>query len=131
MKIRTILIVAISFFALMTSHANNNNDKDKENAVTSAQFAGGEEALQQYIKAHLVYPSCAREKALEGTVKVSFFVLPDGSIHNARVVEGMDEVCDQVALRCVENMPNWKPATQNGQAAASKVTMNISFQLEE
>ncbi len=130
MKTRTILIAAFSFFAVMTVQANNDRSHDnKDNAITNAQFMGGETALQDYIESNLVYPSCAREKALEGSVKVSFFVLPDGSIYNAKVIEGMDQVCDQVALRFVENMPNWMPATKNGQAAASKVKLNIKFRL--
>lgn len=131
MKIRTILIATFSFFVVISSHGNTSSSHNHEKIVTKAQFVGGETALQDYIKTNLVYPSCAREKALEGTVIISFFVLPDGSIYNAKVVEGMDKVCDQAALSFVNNMPNWAPANRNGIAAASKVQMNINFQLEE
>lgn len=130
MKSRAIFITVFALFSLMTAHANNDKPVN-ENAVTNAQFIGGKTALQDYIKINLVYPSCAREKALEGVVRVSFFVLPDGSIYNAKVVKGMDKVCDKVALQVIKNMPHWTPATQNGQAAASKINMNITFRLEE
>jgi TonB family protein len=119
-------------FVVITAQANNNKkNKDKENVITTAQFVGGEDALQRFINANLVYPVCAREDALEGAVKVSFFVLPDGSVHNAKVVSGMSVACDQVALNFVKNMPKWEPATRNGKASASKVTLNIHFEFEE
>jgi len=116
-------------FIAISANANNTNTPNPED-VTTAQFADGQEALADYISNNLVYPSCAREKAIEGTVKIAFFVLPDGSIHRPRVEEGINEVCDQVALNFVKNIPNWKPAYKNGEAVASKVKMIVNFKLE-
>lgn len=135
MKIQTILLAAFSLFTVMTAQANNHNktnnkDKDKENVITDAQFMGGHDSMQQYIDANLAYPACALEEGMEGTVEISFFVLPDGSIYNAKVLKGITNQCDQAALKIVENMPGWEPATKNGMAVASKAKIAINFRLE-
>ena len=94
-----------------------------------AIFPGGDAALQTYIGSELVYPSCARRDAIEGKVKVSFVVLPDGTIYGANIREGLTEACDREVIRFIEAMPQWQPASRAGKAVASKVKLSINFEL--
>lgn len=98
--------------------------------VTQAGFIGGQEELGQYLEKNLVYPDCARQDGIEGEVTISFHVLSNGSIHGAKVVEGLTEKCDKVALKVISEMPNWIPATRNGKAMSSKYQLKIHFSLE-
>lgn len=123
--------VLMIFFSVSATAANGpGKDNDGTKVVKEANFTGGDTELTAYIQENLVYPTCAREQSLEGEVVISFFVLRDGSIHGARVVQGFDEVCDAKALEVVKEMPNWTPATANGKPAASKKYLTIKFELE-
>lgn len=129
---RNRIIIIASFFLFVAINVQANNDKntpDKSEEISQAHYIGSEVSFQEYIKTNLVYPSCARDKGLEGKVTVSFFVLPDGSIHKPRVTEGIDDACDKVALDIIEKMPNWKPAEKNGKPVASRVNVVINFRL--
>ncbi len=131
MRTKLFFIAAICFFVVSNTQANNNPNKSEDKpAIKKAHFNDGTSSFQEYVKMNLIYPSCAREKALEGKVDVSFFVLPDGTIHGARVTRGMDKVCDKVALNMINNMPNWNPAQKNGKPMASKVKVSINFRLD-
>ncbi len=123
-----IFAAVMTFFATTVNATTTNNDHPSP--VIPAIFKGGEAAFENYIQENLVYPECAREKAVEGEVTISFFVLADGSIHGARVVKGIDEKCDQVALDVITNMPKWLPAQQGSKAMASKNYVKVNFQLE-
>lgn len=68
-------------------------------------FPGGEEAMQQYIRAN------TRPRGVEGiTVLCSVHVKADGTIGEVRVKNssGIDEV-DAEAVRVLKSMPQWNP----------------------
>lgn len=128
--------ILMMMFLTVTANANNGpkkgskNGPDKPVAIQNADFKGGNTEMLDYIHTNLKYPECARENALEGTVEISFFVLADGSIHGARVIDGFDTPCNNAALKVIQDMPNWTPATRNGQAVGSKHKVKINFNLE-
>ena len=102
----------------------------EKNAILKASFPGGQDLMKQYVTQNLEYPVEARVHAIEGLVKLSFFVLPDGSIHRVKILEGLGHGCDEEALELIESMPNWIPATVQGNATCSKVALAIRFELE-
>lgn len=131
-NIISFLTVSMMFFSFHAQAANIVNDKDNDDpkGVTEASFEQGELDLDNYFKDNLVYPTAARINDIEGEVTLSFFVLQDGTVHGARVVEGIDKMCDKAALEAVESMPKWKPAQRNGKAMASKKYIKVNFSLE-
>lgn len=132
MKTRIVLCSIWLLLLVFGVNANNSNGgAGDEKVLESAQFDGGQAALIAYSSTHLRYPLFARENALEGIVKVSFFVLADGKIHNPKIVKGMDPDCNESALEFIENMPAWKPAVRKGKPVASKIIMNVRFQLND
>ncbi len=73
-----------------TYEEENENLEDKLELIVSA--------IYKYIE----YPYIAREMGWEGTVKVAFTLLPDGSVENLRIVESSGyEVLDNTALETV------------------------------
>ena len=103
--------------------------KGKHN-IELATFGNGDQALSDYIVQHLEYPQTARKNAIEGTVQLSFHVLPNGSVHNIKVVEGIGFGCDEEAVNVIQSMPKWNPASSNGKYLASKQQLRIQFKLE-
>lgn len=94
------------------------------------EFPGGEMALRTFIANNIEYPAIAQENGIQGRVYVTFVVTKDGSVANARIARGVDPVLDQEALRVVNNLTNWKPGYQRGQAVNVSYTVPINFALQ-
>jgi len=85
--------------------------------------------LSAYISGHLHYPDAARSAGIQGRVLVEFVVNEDGSVSNARIVEGIGGGCDEEARNMVSNMPKWKAGKQNGSPVKVYFTIPIKFEL--
>lgn len=90
--------------------------------------------LLQYIYKRLRYPAEARQKSVEGTAVVSFFVETDGSLTEFELLQDPGAGCGAAAMAVVESMKTmekkWEPATLNGKAVRLKYTLPIKFKLE-
>jgi periplasmic protein TonB len=93
------------------------------------EFAGGYDALANYLRANMQYPKMARKMGIEGTVHVSFLVSKTGSISDVKVLRGIMAECDKEAIRVVEKMPSWRPGKQNGHAVHVRLVMPLKFRL--
>ncbi|ALI99617.1 M56 family metallopeptidase [Rufibacter tibetensis] len=106
----------------------------------AAQFPGGREALNAYVKNRLVLPEVAFQKRkseqdfvkVTGTIEVE--VQEDGTAVYRRTVdldvrpnhsEVVTAVTKQFAV-LVSQMPRWTPAQKNGKPLSSKETISIS-----
>ena len=90
-------------------------------------FPDGEEKLKEYLKENVVYPQEAREAGIKGKVFVAFVVETDGKLSNVYVLRGIGGGCDEEAMRVVQSMPNWEPATQRGKAVRMIYMLPIAF----
>ena len=97
--------------------------------LVEAQPAGGYPALYDYFATQLRYPEAARQAGVFGSVLMEFTIDVDGRPTQIRVAQGIDEALDQEAIRLVEEMPTWSPATVDGQPIATRHTMPLMFQL--
>ncbi len=93
------------------------------------EFPGGTQAMHEYLRDNMEYPTKAHEAGIAGTVFVSFVVESDGSITNVEVLRGIGGGCDEEAVRVVENMPKWEPGQQKGQNVRVQFNMPIRFVL--
>ena len=105
-------------------------DQIFDQVEVSPEFAGGMEAMYQYLAENIQYPEQAKTDGVEGRVMVGFVVEKDGSITDAEVLRGIGGGCDEEALRVVNAMPNWTPGMQNGEAVRTKFTLPIVFKLQ-
>jgi TonB family protein len=101
------------------------------NYETEVAFEGGYNGLQAYLAANQKYPEKARKKGMQGEVYVSFVVNKSGGIREITVVRGVEENIDQEAIRLVQQMPKWVPATFRGYTKETRHTMIIPFKLGE
>ncbi|MBR5935821.1 MAG: TonB family protein [Bacteroidaceae bacterium] len=93
------------------------------------EFPGGNEALLEFLRRNIMYPTIARENNIQGRVIVTFVVNRDGSISDAEVVKGVSPVLDREALRVISTMPHWKPGMQRGKPVRVKYTVPVNFRL--
>jgi periplasmic protein TonB len=78
----------------------------------------------------LKYPPAAQRKGIEGAVVVSFDVLENGTVGNARIVSGPAEF-HEVVLKAASGW-RFTPAKQDGKAVRYKnMTKRVVFRLED
>lgn len=93
-----------------------------------AQFPGGADAMEQFIRNNLSYPENLKNAGVKGKVYVQFVVEKDGSITNVKVRRSSrNDVLDQEAVKVVKKMPNWEPGSVRGKKVRVKQTVPISF----
>lgn len=106
-----------------------NSDEVCVNPDTPASFPGGMTAVMQWLASKIIYPGIARIEKIQGKVVVQFIIEKDGSIGNVVIYKGRDRTLDREAIRVVKEMPAWIPATYNGSAVRTRITLPITFKL--
>jgi TonB family protein len=91
------------------------------------EFSGGEQAMRRFLKENAVYPTSMLGKEVEGKVTVTFVVDYEGNTTKIRVVKGLDETLDKVAVYVVSNFPKWKPGRQRGRPVSVSYTVPVVF----
>lgn len=98
----------------------------KQQAIASASPVGGEPAFETYLRNNLRYPAAAREKNLQGTVKLRFTVGKDGSLSNFKILQSLSSDCDKEAIRLIQSGPAWQLV---GNAKKAQVVWEVDFSL--
>ena len=63
--------------------------------------------IQQFLRAHLVWPAGRKNKNIEGRVIVKFYIDRDGSCSQFKVLRSLNPSFDAEALRVLKLMPKW------------------------
>jgi TonB family protein len=91
------------------------------------EFPGGEQAMRRFLTENAVYPTSMLGKEVEGKVTVTFVVDSEGNTTKIRVVKGLDETLDKIAVYVVSNFPKWKPGRQRGKPVDVSYTVSVDF----
>ncbi len=133
---KVMFLSAIGILFLATpSYATNGNGKgptiEQPFVVQEevAQFPGGDQALQQYVKNYIQYPTIAKEQGIEGRVIVSFEIDENGKLQHIKVIQAIGGGCEEEVVRVLTEMPDWKPTVQAGHNIKSKKIFSFNFQL--
>jgi protein TonB len=79
----------------------------------------------------IAYPADAKEKKVEGYVRVAYDVAVDGSVTNVRVVEADPPgVFDEAAIAAVRGW-RFHPAISNGKPVVKELVSRVNFKLGE
>ena len=97
---------------------------------STPQFTGGMDAFYSHIQKAIRYPKQARIDGIEGKVWVQFVIERDGSVSNVKVLKGIGSLVDEEAVRVLESLPDFKPATQRGKTVRVKKVIPIQFKLD-
>ncbi|TAH43778.1 MAG: energy transducer TonB [Bacteroidetes bacterium] len=91
------------------------------------EFPGGTDSLQSFLKSNLRYPDSAKYNRIQGRVYIGFLVDKKGKIKEAKVLNGVNELLDNEALRVVKMMPDWKPGTAGGSPTSVQYILPVDF----
>ena len=102
-----------------------------EDIMIRAEPEGGYPAFYEKIDKELTYPESARINNTEGMVRIFFIVDKYGKAGNFRVTQSLGKEFDKEALRVMNKLTDWKPATHNGQPVTTHLTIKLRFELEK
>ncbi|MGX5819382.1 energy transducer TonB [Chitinophaga lutea] len=104
------------------------NDVATPKPSSQPAFRGGPKALAYFIRKNMRYPSEARKAGIGGTVTVEFVVMFNGLTANpATVGDVIGYGLEEEAVRIVEKMPKWEPATLDGKPITTRHRVEIRF----
>ena len=84
--------------------------------------------IGSYIAHNLKFPAEAKEREIQGTVRLSFVVETDGSVSNIVVVNSVGGGCDNEAIRLMQET-HWIPAEKGGKYVRSRNMQDITFSI--
>ena len=107
------------------------NDVEEVPVIATASFPGGEDEMLRFIRENLKYPATAVRQKIEGEVQISFTINKQGKISDIAVIKPLNYFMDHEAIRLVESMPVWQPATRNGVPIESVFILPVLFELPQ
>ena len=111
-------------------HANAGTGRAK--VFTEPRFKGKDKgAFASWVNAHLVYPKQAKERRIDGTVKVKFVIGRNGLVQEVEVVERAHPLLNDEAVRVIKSSPKWKPGKADGKPVRVYYTIPVAFILPE
>lgn len=84
--------------------------------------------MGQYIYSQLKFPDEAKEREIQGTVRVSFVVETNGNVSNIGIINSVGGGCDNEAIRLIQGT-HWIPAVKNGKYVRSYNMQDITFRI--
>ena len=95
-------------------------------------YPGGQKALEDYIANHIEYPQMAVDDNKEGTVNVQFIVDENGNVTNAKVLGAdLGDGLNDEAVRVISKMPKWEPGKVKGKNVKTRLTLPVTYKIEE
>ena len=98
--------------------------------VIPPEFIEGALALGAYLKKNIVLPLECKEKKIEGVVYIDFLIDENGNSSLLEVHRGIHSLLDKEALRVLNDIKVWKPATLDGQKVKYHHVVPVSFKMQ-
>jgi protein TonB len=87
-------------------------------------------AFRKFIQNRIVYPEAARQKGITGVVHIQFVVSPTGEITEYKVIRGVPGL-DEAALDAFKKkIPKFSPGKNNGVPVPVRMTVPVTFKLD-
>jgi len=91
------------------------------------EFPGGGEAMGEFFSKNVQIPVKAKQARVTGDVLVTATVDVTGKLTNPKIAKGLTPECNAEALRVVQTLPAWLPATRRGVPVAVMVQVPVPF----
>lgn len=86
--------------------------------------------IADFIAENTVYPQKAIDLGISGTVNIYYEISKDGFVEKVRVLEPVQEMLDNEAIRVVKTLPPFTPGFQKGKNVRVAYTLPVKFKLE-
>ncbi|MHB8259388.1 MAG: energy transducer TonB [Bacteroidia bacterium] len=101
-----------------------------ETAERPPVFNDTGKTFSEFVYANLEYPEAALKQGIEGNVKLSFVVEPDGMVSDIKILnEGVAAGCNNEAIRVI-GLTKWNPAIRNKQYVRYRMSFTMNFSVK-
>jgi bla regulator protein blaR1 len=98
-----------------------------EKAERAPSFNNPDKTFSEFVYANLEYPEAALKQNIEGNVKLSFVVEPNGQVSEIKILnEGVGGGCNNEAIRVI-GLTKWKPAVNGGKYVRYRMSFTMNF----
>ena len=126
---KKMLWMAVLAFMSMTVMAQEEPICDTPEVMP--EYAGGTEAMMQFMIKNMQYPKDAEKQKIEGRVKVQFTIEKDGTVSDRKIVKSASPSLDAEAMRVAKLMTSkWKPAMDKGKNVRTRFIVPFAFKLK-
>ncbi len=101
----------------------------KNHDEVDAEFPGGNAAYNKFFSSNLRYPKEALARSISGKAIIYFEVDKEGNVCNIIPFTLLGFGLEEEAIRVIEAMPKWIPATQGGKKVRVRRTAPVAFKL--
>lgn len=109
----------------------DNDDKVFEIVEQMPEFPGGMKALMEYLKKEIRYPKRCLKEGIEGRAFIDFIVTATGEIKRVKVLKSSgNKRLDKEAVKVVKKMPRWIPGKHGRKNVSVRVTLPVTFKLD-
>ncbi len=84
--------------------------------------------ISKYVQKY--YPMKAKEAGIKGRVFISFIIERDGTPSTFKILRGLGNGCDKVAIEAVKSYGKWKPAKQRGKRVRQQFNLPVKFDIK-
>ena len=99
----------------------------KTGPTQPTQFIGGEQKFKTYLKGVLLSSPNPPGCNCNGQVNLKFTIDTMGKLRYSKVALGIGQPCDDIALKAIQNMPDWQVGRVNGDALLTNFMLPIKF----
>jgi protein TonB len=93
-------------------------------------FKGGDiNKFREWVMKRTNFPQEAIDKKIKGRVVLTFIVETDGTVSNVQIVQGVDPLIDDEAMKAIQSSPKWSPGLQRGQPVRVRYLFPMNFVL--
>lgn len=134
---KNIILLAVTLlFGVRVCVAQNEQMQQKDTTIytfteVAPEYPGGQTAMFSFLAQTVEYPEEARLQGITGTVLVKFVIEKDGSVSNVKVIVPLHPALDEAAVRGIQKMPKWKPATMAGNPVRAAYNIPIRFYMSK
>jgi protein TonB len=107
------------------------NEKIAAPVFVQAEPVAGYPDLYEYFGRELTYPLSRMKDSVSGVVAVVFTINKEGRPEKIEIEQSLGKEFDEEAIRVMQNMPLWNPATYNGKPVASRMSLPLTFQIRK
>ncbi len=122
---KTVIFFSVAFLLLSFNQTKaQSNDPQNMQVVVNQEphYPAGDQALYMLIYNKLKYPEKPKGTLIQGQVLLSFDVLPDSSLTNIVLLQGVEDSIDQQIINIMKSV-KFAPSIQNN----TPVKMNTMY----
>jgi TonB family protein len=104
-------------------------ERKEDSFIKQPYYKGGDVALKNFVNTELKFPITSTKNKIEGHINLRYEINHKGNVSDVKIVSGLDEACNEEAIRVVKLLKFIVPKTPRSLKVAFHKTIRINFSL--